>query len=59
VKQGQIRVVVLDLDGVLFDGPSAAYPLAKQLGLEEAFLGVVRKRPTLKDSIVEGSKIWK
>jgi phosphoserine phosphatase len=59
VKQGQIRVVVLDLDGVLFDGPSAAYPLAKQLGLEEAFFGVVRKKPSLKDSIVEGSKIWK
>lgn len=56
--QNPIAVVVLDLDGVLFDGPSAAYPLAKQLGLEEAFLGVVRKQLSLRDSIVEGAKIW-
>ncbi len=56
--RSQITVVVLDLDGVLFDGPSAAYPLAKQLGLEQAFLGVVKRRLSLKDSIVEGAKIW-
>jgi phosphoserine phosphatase len=58
MMRNQIAVVVLDLDGVLFDGPSAAYPLAKQLGLEQAFLGVIKRQLSLKDSIIEGSKIW-
>jgi len=56
--QNRIAVVALDLDGVLFDGPSAAYPLAKQLGLEEAFVGVVRKQLSLRDSIIQGARIW-
>jgi phosphoserine phosphatase len=60
---GDIRVVSLDLDGVLFDGPSAAYPLAHQLGLGEKFMEVyqrmAKEKRELEDSIREGSMIWK
>ena len=61
--RGNIRVVSFDLDGVLFDGPSAAFPLAKQLGLGDKFMAVYTKvtkeRGRFEDSIIEGSKIWK
>ena len=57
-----IRVISFDLDGVLFDGPSAAYPLAQQLGLGPEFLKALRvtkeKQLSFHDAIVEGVKIW-
>ncbi|MFW9918301.1 MAG: HAD-IB family phosphatase [Candidatus Thorarchaeota archaeon] len=57
-----IKVISFDLDGVLFDGRSATYPVAKALGLEEQFLSVLRlnaeKQLSLKESIREGCKIW-
>ena len=56
-------MISFDLDGVLFDGGSAAYPLAHQLGIGEKFIEVYKKVGALKkglvDSIREGSKIWK
>jgi HAD superfamily phosphoserine phosphatase-like hydrolase len=59
----EIQVISLDLDGVLFDGPSAAYPLAKQLGLGSEFLRALQvtkeKQLPFHDAIVEGAKIWK
>ena len=57
-----IRVISFDLDGVLFDGPSAAYPLAQQLGLGSEFLKALQvtkeKQLSFHDAIVEGVKIW-
>lgn len=59
---GDIRVISLDLDGVLFDGPSAAYPLARQLGLGKKFMEIYQRiskeKKELEDSIREGSSIW-
>ncbi len=61
-KSSHIKVVVFDLDGVLFDGPSAVYPLAKQLGLENAFLGAIakaaREKLTMRESLLLGAKVW-
>jgi phosphoserine phosphatase len=61
--KGNIRVISFDLDGVLFDGPSAAFPIAQQHGLGEKFMAVytqVAKRGgRFEDSIIEGCKIWK
>ncbi|TFG14507.1 HAD family hydrolase [Candidatus Thorarchaeota archaeon] len=59
----KIEVVSFDLDGVLYDGPSAVYPVAKELGLEKQFIStlkkVTEKELPLNDSIREGAKIWK
>ena len=61
--RGNIRVISLDLDGVLFDGPSAAFPIAQQLGLGEKFMTVYAKvakaGSRFEDSIIEGCKIWR
>jgi phosphoserine phosphatase len=59
---GLIKVVSLDLDGVLYDGPSAVHPLTKTLGIEQEFLRVFKKlgggTRSLSEAIKEGSKIW-
>jgi phosphoserine phosphatase len=61
--RGNIRVISFDLDGVLFDGPSAAFPIAQQLGLGEKFMAVYAKvtqeKRRFEESIIEGCKIWK
>ena len=58
----QIKVVSLDLDGVLYDGPSAVHPLTKTLGIEQDFLRVFKKlgsgTRSLSEAIKEGAKIW-
>ncbi len=58
----EIKVISFDLDGVLFDGRSATYPVAKAVGLEQEFLRVLNlsseKKLTLEEAIREGSKIW-
>jgi HAD superfamily phosphoserine phosphatase-like hydrolase len=58
-----IQVICLDLDGVLFDGPSAAYPLAKKLGLGSEFLHALQitkeKELPFHEAIIQGAKIWK
>lgn len=57
-----IEVIALDLDGVLFDGPSAVQPLATQLGLAERFFSIFResaeKQYRLEQTITKGAKIW-
>ncbi|RDE17254.1 MAG: hypothetical protein C4K49_03555 [Candidatus Thorarchaeota archaeon] len=61
-KKSHIKVVVLDLDGVLFDGPSVVYPIAKQMGLENAFLGAIakaaREKLSVRESLLLGAKVW-
>lgn len=63
IMDKEVHVISFDLDGVLFDGPSAAYPLAKQLGLGQDFMRALQvtkeKRLPFHDAIVEGAKIWK
>ncbi len=58
----KIKVIALDLDGVIYDGPSAVYPVAKALGIEKEFLEALvkvrEKRASFREGIVEGSKIW-
>ena len=57
-----IKVISFDLDGVLFDGPSATYPIAKEIGIEKEFHEALAKvssaKLSLHDSIIEVSKIW-
>ncbi len=57
-----IKVISLDLDGVLFDGPSAVHPLTKELGIEDEFLAIYSKqgenRRSMAEAITEGAKIW-
>ncbi|MFW9912840.1 MAG: HAD-IB family phosphatase [Candidatus Thorarchaeota archaeon] len=57
-----IKVVCLDLDGVLFDGPSAVQPITKELGIEDQFIAIYEKqgenRRTMAEAIREGAKIW-
>ncbi len=61
--KGKIRVISFDLDGVLFDGPSAAFPIAEQLGLGEKFMAVYtrisKEKSKFEDSIIEGCNIWR
>jgi phosphoserine phosphatase len=56
------EVIALDLDGVLFDGPSAVQPLASRLGLEQRFLSIFKeaaeKQYGLHQTITEGAKMW-
>ncbi|MFW9845755.1 MAG: HAD-IB family phosphatase [Candidatus Thorarchaeota archaeon] len=58
----EIKVVSLDLDGVLFDGSSAVHPLTKELGIEDEFLAISMKlgnrRTNMAETIREGAKIW-
>lgn len=58
----EIKVVSFDLDGVLFEGRSATYPVAKAVGLEQEFLRVLNlsseKKLTYEETVREGSKIW-
>ena len=57
-----IKIISFDLDGVLFDGPSATYPIAKKIGIEQEFLAVIKRvdeeNLSIEDAIIEGSKIW-
>ncbi|MHA1480786.1 MAG: HAD-IB family phosphatase [Candidatus Thorarchaeota archaeon] len=57
-----IKVISFDLDGVLFDGPSATYPIAKKLGIDDKFDSVLQRvqneQLSLDELIIEGSKIW-
>lgn len=59
----EIKVISLDLDGVLFDGSSAAYVVAKQVGLAEQYEALFQKmtqeKMSLKQSVIEGTRIWK
>ncbi len=58
----KIRVVVFDLDGVLFDGPSATFYIAGKLGIQQKLARILQqvksKNLSLRDSIIEGSRVW-
>ncbi|MFX1481872.1 MAG: HAD-IB family phosphatase [Promethearchaeota archaeon] len=58
-----IKIISLDLDGVLFDGRSATYEIAQQVGLGDQFISLFRRisqeNLSLRDSVIEGAKIWK
>lgn len=59
----EIKVIALDLDGVLFDGSSATFSIAQQVGLKDQYMALFQKISEegmdLRDSIIEGAKIWK
>ena len=58
-----IKIIAFDLDGVLFDGSSAAFYIAQQVGLgekyQELFIRISKERLPIEESIRLGSKIWK
>jgi len=57
----EIKIIAFDLDGVLFDGPSAAFHIAQQVGLgekyQELFIKIGKEKLPI-ESIRLGSKIW-
>ena len=59
----EIKVISLDLDGVLFDGSSAAYAIAQHVGLKDQydalFQRMAQEEMSLKDSVKVGAMIWK
>ncbi|MGY5856138.1 MAG: HAD-IB family phosphatase [Candidatus Thorarchaeota archaeon] len=59
----EIKVISLDLDGVLFEGTSASFVIAQQLGLKEQYMALFQRMAqeemTLKEVANEGAKIWK
>ena len=59
----EIKIISLDLDGVLFDGSSAAFAIAQQAGLKDQYIALFQKiaqeEMTLRESVIEGAKIWK
>ncbi|MHA1963149.1 MAG: HAD family hydrolase [Candidatus Thorarchaeota archaeon] len=59
----EIKVISLDLDGVLFDGSSAAFVIAQQVGLKDQYMSLFQRmaqeKMSLRDSVIEGAKIWK
>ncbi len=59
----RIKVISLDLDGVLYDGHYAAIAVAEQLGLGNQFAELIQRMQdegmSLRESVVEGSKLWK
>ncbi len=59
----EIKVISLDLDGVLFDGASATFVIAKQVGLGDQYMAlfqrIAQEAMSLRESVIEGAKIWK
>ena len=59
----EIKVIALDLDGVLFDGSSATFTISQQVGLKDQYIALFQRMAQegmdLRDSIIEGAKIWK
>jgi phosphoserine phosphatase len=59
----EIKVISLDLDGVLFDGSSAAFMIAQQVGLGDSYVSlfkrIAQEGMSLRESVIEGAKIWK
>ncbi|MHA1136423.1 MAG: HAD family hydrolase [Candidatus Thorarchaeota archaeon] len=58
-----IKIIAFDLDGVLYDGPSAAFHLAQQVGLglkyQELFMRMATENLSFNDSLRLGAEIWK
>ncbi|MGY5863114.1 MAG: HAD hydrolase family protein [Candidatus Thorarchaeota archaeon] len=59
----EIKVISLDLDGVLFEGPSAAFVVAQQVGIGDQFRALMQKvaaeEMSPEESVHEVAKIWK
>lgn len=59
----RIKIISLDLDGVLFDGSSAVFVIAQQIGLKDQYLELIQRAAqeemTLRDTVTEVAKIWK
>ncbi len=59
----EIKVISLDLDGVLFEGTSASFVIAQQLGLKDQYLALFQRMAqeemSLREIANEGAKIWK
>jgi HAD superfamily phosphoserine phosphatase-like hydrolase len=59
----RIKIISLDLDGVLFDGSSAVFVIAQQIGLKDQYLELIKRATqeemTLRDTVTEVAKIWK
>ncbi|OLS31757.1 MAG: Phosphoserine phosphatase [Candidatus Thorarchaeota archaeon AB_25] len=59
----RIKIISLDLDGVLFDGFSAVFVIAQQIGLKDQYLELIQRAAqeemTLRDTVTEVAKIWK
>ena len=51
------------MDGVLFDGFSAVFVIAQQIGLKDQYLELIQRAAqeemTLRDTVTEVAKIWK
>ena len=58
-----LKIIAFDLDGVLYDGPSAAFHLAQQVGIghkyQELFMRMVKENLSFDDSLRLGAEIWK
>lgn len=58
----EIKIIAFDLDGVLYDGVSAAFHLAQQVGLgqkyQELFVRMATEALSFDDSLRLGAKIW-
>lgn len=58
-----IRVISLDLDGVLFDGSSASFAIGIQIGLKDQYMELLQRiaeeELDIRTSVIEGAKIWK
>lgn len=59
----EIKIIVFDLDGVLYDGQSAAFHLARQVGLgqkyQDLFMRIAREQLSFQQSVRLGAEIWK
>lgn len=59
----EIKIIAFDLDGVLFDGQSAAFHLAQQVGLgdkyQELFMRMATEQLPFHQSLRLGAEIWK
>jgi len=57
-----IRIISLDLDGVIFDGESASFVIGQQLGLAEKYMALFQKMQqetmTFEELVKEGAMIW-
>jgi phosphoserine phosphatase len=58
-----IKVIALDLDGVLYDGSNASVTIGIQVGLKEKYMDLLQRieqeKMDLRKSVIEGAKIWK
>ncbi|MGY5872081.1 MAG: HAD hydrolase family protein [Candidatus Thorarchaeota archaeon] len=58
-----IKIIAFDLDGVLYDGQSAAFHLAQQIGLgqkyQELFMKIAKENPPFEELVQLGAEIWK